>query len=224
MSYSGTVRCGHCWNKGHNKRSCPELKQYVKDNPDSFAAKRAAIAKERAEPRRCTYCAQQGHNRATCGTLNKDVNVWQTKNATWIKKLVKVLEEEGIGVGSLIRHTGGAWNYRDKPVMVLALHQAHMDDMDHLFQVAPITNLTQRYWVSVPDGIAEKTHIVDGNNYGYRRSYEDMTLLAGTDKPLLNTLTEVQQKEWLAGGNPKKIKKVIFKERTSSDYSQNRWA
>jgi hypothetical protein len=51
-----------------------------------------------------------------------------------------------------------------------------------------------------------------------------MTLLAGTDKPLLSTLTEEQQKEWLAGGNTKKIKKVIFKERTSADFSANRWA
>ena len=39
MSWSGTVRCGHCYGKGHNKRTCPGLKKYVEENPDSWRAR-----------------------------------------------------------------------------------------------------------------------------------------------------------------------------------------
>ena len=30
MSYNGTVRCGYCYKAGHNKRSCPELTEILK--------------------------------------------------------------------------------------------------------------------------------------------------------------------------------------------------
>ena len=31
MSYSGTVRCSYCYQKGHNKRSCPELSRQIEE-------------------------------------------------------------------------------------------------------------------------------------------------------------------------------------------------
>ena len=31
MSYSGTVRCSYCHQKGHNKRSCPELSRQIEE-------------------------------------------------------------------------------------------------------------------------------------------------------------------------------------------------
>ena len=37
MSY-----CSWCWGKGHNAASCPERKKHIKDNPDSYEAKREA--------------------------------------------------------------------------------------------------------------------------------------------------------------------------------------
>ena len=30
-SYTGTIRCGHCWEEGHNKRKCSRLTQEIKD-------------------------------------------------------------------------------------------------------------------------------------------------------------------------------------------------
>ncbi len=30
-SYTGTIRCSHCWTSGHNKRKCPRLTQEIKD-------------------------------------------------------------------------------------------------------------------------------------------------------------------------------------------------
>ena len=37
MSWNGTVRCGHCWESGHNRSSCPDLRKKIeelaKENP-----------------------------------------------------------------------------------------------------------------------------------------------------------------------------------------------
>ena len=30
-SYTGTIRCSHCWEQGHNKRKCPRLTREIKD-------------------------------------------------------------------------------------------------------------------------------------------------------------------------------------------------
>ena len=43
MSWNGTVRCSHCCDKGHNRASCPALKERMEerlvDNPDDWRAK-----------------------------------------------------------------------------------------------------------------------------------------------------------------------------------------
>ena len=46
MSWSGTVTCSHCYNRGHNKRKCPTLTESIlRDYKDHMAA--AADALER---------------------------------------------------------------------------------------------------------------------------------------------------------------------------------
>ena len=47
MSWSGTVTCGWCYEQGHNKRSCPELKKYVEENPDSWRARQYTESKKK---------------------------------------------------------------------------------------------------------------------------------------------------------------------------------
>ena len=37
MSWSGTVTCSHCYNRGHNKRKCPKLTQGILDDYTSWA-------------------------------------------------------------------------------------------------------------------------------------------------------------------------------------------
>ena len=64
MSYNGTVRCGHCWETGHNKRGCPTRKKYIKENPGSSAAFQAQQQKKKK--RKCGWCDETGHNARTC--------------------------------------------------------------------------------------------------------------------------------------------------------------
>ena len=37
MSWSGTVTCSHCYNRGHNKRKCPTLTKSILDNYSEWA-------------------------------------------------------------------------------------------------------------------------------------------------------------------------------------------
>ena len=221
MSYSGTVTCGHCWQTGHNKRSCPKLKKYIDENPDTYTARAEKIRKESESPRRCSYCAKRGHNRATCPLLLKDVDNWQASNIKWVQRLVEVLEEEGVGLGALITHSGANWSYREDVLMVVGLHPAHQDDASLLLKVSPITNPSCQFWVSIPDQISEK---LDGvRTYQpdvCRKSWDDYKTIATTTHSLLDTLGD--KEEWLAGGDIKKVKKVIFKDRTHDDFWQNK--
>ena len=103
MSYNGTVRCGHCHNKGHNKRSCPELKRLAAADPNGYYGRQVARMEAASKkPRKCSYCKEPGHTRRTCSTLKK--NKLEAKQDTTLvrKGLVKWAQASGIGPGALI--------------------------------------------------------------------------------------------------------------------------
>ena len=99
-NYSGTIRCGHCYGQGHNRRGCPKLTKQLQEawqriqsegydennyshrNTREKLAKRtgtdphtdASVRQRRATygGRICSYCRDGGHNRRTCTVLKKD--------------------------------------------------------------------------------------------------------------------------------------------------------
>jgi hypothetical protein len=104
MSYSGTVRCGHCYNSGHNRRGCPDLKKYVEENPDSWRATQYKARQERnaATKRRCSYCAKPGHNRRGCAEFKVRMRDDVYANKKYRRLFVKEVKRLGIGPGALI--------------------------------------------------------------------------------------------------------------------------
>ena len=98
MSYSGTVYCSYCSNKGHNKRSCVRRKAFIEANPDSYQAR---MVKE-SGPRRCSYCQVPHHTRRTCTVLKADRTILVTKLATQREKALEKMVECGVGVGALV--------------------------------------------------------------------------------------------------------------------------
>ena len=108
MSWNGTVRCGHCYEKGHNKRSCEKLKaqmsRRIEENPNDPYAKYFFERRNKAAGRqkKCGYCDTPGHTRPTCLELKHAKSVALKLCKTWRKKLVKGLMAKGIGVGTLI--------------------------------------------------------------------------------------------------------------------------
>lgn len=107
MSWSGTVRCGHCYETGHNKRSCPALKEYVENNPDSWRAKMHVQSAAKGKLRRCTYCNLKAHNRRTCEHLNTDKATWIAKTREWREGFVEWVAETGLTPGALVRMPDG---------------------------------------------------------------------------------------------------------------------
>ena len=107
MSWNNTVTCSHCYNRGHNRRSCPSLKEYVKDNPDSYTARRFKDRQARAKTRTCGYCKETGHNRKTCADRKTDLQRAGKVNAEWRGKGVDYLTTTGLGIGSVVQ-----WGHR----------------------------------------------------------------------------------------------------------------
>tara|TARA_Y100000310_G_scaffold33217_1_gene31399 strand:- start:157 stop:867 length:711 start_codon:yes stop_codon:yes gene_type:complete len=103
MSYNGTVRCSHCWERGHNKRGCPERKKYIEENPDSRAA--YLVTQQKARKRKCGWCSETGHNTRTC-----QHKTGAKARMTELKPLLEthvghVLSLAGVGRGATLRKT-----------------------------------------------------------------------------------------------------------------------
>ena len=102
MSYSGTVRCGRCYKKGHNKRSCPQIQAEIARNPNGFEAQQEKRRKANATPRVCGYCQTSGHNKRTCPTMTNDRRNTKKKNRVWREKFLNVAKKIGCAPGALI--------------------------------------------------------------------------------------------------------------------------
>ena len=119
MSYNGTVRCSYCYNTGHNRRSCPELKKFIEENPDSWRAVQAKQAKERASNRKCGWCGQKGHNARTC-PHKKEVYSEGIKLLKKVNKAYALLAaQRGVGKGTLVSRRSSYGN--GKPLNYLVL-------------------------------------------------------------------------------------------------------
>ena len=104
MSYNGTVRCSHCYEKGHNKTSCPELRKKWEEDPNSYYGRQwQKILDRKAKPKICSYCGESGHTRAGCPTAKKHKAQFQMDLNLWRQALVKWMKEIGLGPGAMVR-------------------------------------------------------------------------------------------------------------------------
>jgi len=118
MSWNGTVRCGNCYENGHNKTGCPELRKAWEKDPHSYKGQQwARILARKAKPKICGYCDESGHTRAGCVTM-KAHKVTFTEDATlWRSAFVKWMKVVELGIGALVRcndaqyHTANGYVY-----------------------------------------------------------------------------------------------------------------
>ena len=108
MSWNGTVYCGHCGQKGHNRRGCPSLKenmeQRLAENPDDYWAKNYFEKKKGAKVRTCSFCGEQGHNKATCPKKKEAIAQFKKANRHYQEQVAELFEEQGVKVGALVVH------------------------------------------------------------------------------------------------------------------------
>ena len=105
MNYRRTSRCSYCYEKGHNRTTCPKMREEAAADPNSWAAVKLnrIKAKRKATVRLCSYCSEPGHTKRTCSQKPIDAEKLNLANRVWRSKLIESLTEAGIGVGSLLR-------------------------------------------------------------------------------------------------------------------------
>lgn len=134
MSWSGTVRCGVCYEKGHNKTSCPILKKAWEEDPNSYYGKQwQRILDRKAKPKICSYCDESGHTRASCDIMKSHKTQFQAELLLWRTALVKWMKETGLGIGSLVRCNDANYYDNDERWM-------YATDEDYIAPVGMVLN------------------------------------------------------------------------------------
>ena len=121
MSYSGTVRCGHCYEPGHNRLGCPERRKQAQKDPDSYIGRqwhREQEARKRQIANRvCSYCKKPEHNRRGCKVLKEDKRLIAERQQEYRQEFYHATSSVGFGPGSLVRYPtgrhgddGGVWS------------------------------------------------------------------------------------------------------------------
>jgi len=125
-NYKRTVRCGHCYDKGHNKSACSKRKQDLKENIERYTKELAEggfahdyqranserylrHSKEqlhkmetRGQNRKCGFCGDVGHTRRTCPERKRQTAEQLTKTLDIRKKVISRMLDAGFGPGALI--------------------------------------------------------------------------------------------------------------------------
>ena len=135
MAHSRTVYCSYCGNKGHNRAGCPQRKQDIKDNPNSWEAVKERGKQQRRDEikakggRKCSYCGERGHTTRTCEVKKQD-RVRLIETLAKERKLgLKRLNELGWGVGALFERTS-RWTDQKTIYMVDKIEWEHWNDSD----------------------------------------------------------------------------------------------
>jgi len=117
MSY-----CSWCWEKGHNKATCPKRKKWLADNPDSWEAIEEAKKLERRKrrkhhsPRKCGFCRKPGHNAKTCHAKQTIQKNYRAINSLYRRKVLEEMCVMGLGAGALVN-----FKPRDQEEPIVAL-------------------------------------------------------------------------------------------------------
>ena len=103
MSY---ITCSWCGKRGHNRRGCPELKAFIKDNPTSAEARERsyydASTSRAVSNRSCSYCRERGHTRRTCPTLRRDKENIIKRQIEYRKAWISEAASVGLGPGAIV--------------------------------------------------------------------------------------------------------------------------
>jgi len=236
MSYSRTVRCGHCYNQGHNKRGCPQRKQYAAENPDSYVAQQFADQAARAKKRRCSFCAKIGHNRRGCAEFKTTTAQAERDSRKYRREFLKYIKDMGITPGALIMRRNvqtydrETREYTDHDRQVLQVTDILWDNVDYkakdneyssykAIQAVPVAQMMERnardsYYLSAHESASlPETLRATETRGSYTGDWELVSPGSGSaaDPPagFVSDISKVKEH---------------FSDATSPDYQDNKWA
>lgn len=137
-NYSGTIRCGHCYERGHNRAGCEKLTEqlakqwsrietagYDESNYTHKRTREQLAKRQGSDPltgekkrqrratyggRKCSYCGDAGHTRRTCPSMKADKGTYRTLTAASRSTLIERMREQGFGPGTLLTATSKDWH------------------------------------------------------------------------------------------------------------------
>jgi hypothetical protein len=118
------MRCGYCYQEGHNQRTCPKKTAYIKSHRDREIAagetdsywireynKRVAPSGKKKSQQVCGYCGERGHTRRKCDVLQKDREWFVKHHNEHVRVAHDYIVTSPIGIGSLFQSRRRQYNY-----------------------------------------------------------------------------------------------------------------
>lgn len=118
------MRCSHCYQRGHNKRTCPVLTKRLKERHDADIEEghtetwaiqqyknRIAPKGTKKANQQCGYCGEYGHTRRKCEVLRKDKEWFVVNHNAHLRVAHDYIVSSPIGIGSLFKLTEQNYNY-----------------------------------------------------------------------------------------------------------------
>jgi len=232
MSWNGTVRCGWCHETGHNKRSCPQYTEVLKQRAEaelnegteegywhkmyarrtgewvdgSSATGMKKGRRDAGKKRRCTFCAKEGHNRRSCPEFAQAVNNYVEELFAFRKGILADMQERGLGVGALLMQE--RWSEKH----LILLHKTMWDQITHHMGNADI------FWgVNPKTGRNHTTGYPEGDFNGH--SYHRVNCVGPIDGAGIQAPAN-----WFDRKPAEKLAKEHLKEAKSESWWDNRYA
>lgn len=124
--YRRSVRCRHCGESGHNINGCAKMKEYAKNNPNSWSAQKLKQRQDAIQHRKCSYCGEEKHTRRTCTHIMSDMVKVAAINIDFRKRALETINRVGLAPGALISinetsgyDQAGAYHYDRKDQLAL---------------------------------------------------------------------------------------------------------
>ena len=102
-NYRQSPMCRHCYQRGHTKNHCPEIKKAA-ENGEQWAMNIIEQQKQSVKNRKCSYCGEQGHNKRSCKYKKVDKAIYDMVGKEFIEERLKEMKANGVAVGSLFSY------------------------------------------------------------------------------------------------------------------------
>ena len=171
-NYNGTIRCGYCYESGHNSRTCPTKLERAQrrfksakesgEHVEYYAqqvSRMTGVNPETGEKRKrrneswgrvCSYCKERGHNRRTCETLRSDLVRYAAMTREARQEVRQWALEDGIGIGAMVQYKE-AYSETATTMLVeaLDLQYTHARQRHYNAILRPISGIGRKTTVTV---------------------------------------------------------------------------